>query len=240
MPTQVTPSGERGGDGPSVLQALALHFAVALRQGSGDHPRMEPQPPALWSHMLFESPWLLAMGLVGVGVVLRLVGQQRGQRRVVTASWVALAAAVAVIGLAKVVTTDRERLLQRTRELVAATAPLDGGRVAGFLAADAVLVGPDGDTWVSVGELGGEIDAAGRNYPIASQAIRHLEAEARSDAQGLVLVDLRTTLSEGFGAQAPIPTKWLLTWRKTPEGWRVYRVQWLELMNQSPPRGAWR
>lgn len=204
-------------------------------------PRMGPQPPSPLSHLVLESPWLLVIGIVAVGVVLRLVGRQRGNRNLMRAWWVALAAAALVINLAHFVTTDRERLLQHTRGLLDATTPIKVPDIMAYLTSDAVLVGPEGETWYRRDDLPPELESVARHLPIASQSLRYIEAEARSDDQGLVMIDLRTTTTEGFGAQAPLPSKWLLTWRKDDQGrWRISRIQALEILNQKAVRGSWR
>ena len=183
---------------------------------------------------------MLVIALAAIGVITRYVGRQRGQRGVVLASWVMLAMAACVVALAHFITTPREALLARTRALLDATAPLDTPRVLSMLDSNAILVGPGGDTWLEFDQVRSELEAAHQRYGLAAHSLRYIEAQARGD-EGVVEIDLRTTLGEGFGAQAPIPTKWLLGWRRTADGtWMLHRLQWLELMNQPPPQGAWR
>jgi len=80
-------------------------------------PRL-PDPP-FFAHYLLESPWFFAAGLVVAGVVAMLVLKRRGQpiegTRALAAGFI-LGAIVAGVGTA--ITTEREALRLRTRELV--------------------------------------------------------------------------------------------------------------------------
>ena len=81
-------------------------------------------PPLLQS-LLLEGPWPLVLTLVGTAAVLRLLAARRRQRRLDVAALIALLLALGVYLLASIVTTNREQLLERTEQLVMATAPLD-------------------------------------------------------------------------------------------------------------------
>lgn len=89
--------------------------------GAETVPRLG-DPPAL-AHYILENPWPLAIGLAICGLVALVVLQRRGQPRegkLVCLVAIALAAIVAGLGLA--ITTQRETLRARTRELVDLTA----------------------------------------------------------------------------------------------------------------------
>lgn len=203
-------------------------------------PPHVPQPPPLWQSLLLESPWLLVIALAAGGLIVRLAARQRGHRRLAHAGWIGPGLALLVWALSHLVQTGREQLLAHSRDLVASTAPIQPPHLLAMLRPDAVLVGPDGQTWLDGPALRAELESQAGRLRIASQSIRSIEAQTLGDGQGVALLDLRTTLAEGFGAQAPIASKWLLTWRQEDGVWRLQRVQWLELMNRPARMGAWR
>lgn len=96
-----------------------------LAQASGSGAETVPQlagPPAL-SYYILENPWPLTIGLAICGVVAMLILQRRGQpRQARIACILALTLAAIVAGLGVAITTPREVLRARTRELVALTA----------------------------------------------------------------------------------------------------------------------
>ena len=77
-----------------------------------------PDPPAL-AYYIFENPWLLTIGLGICGLVAMLVLRRRGQWREGRTLFICAAVLAAlVMGLGLGVTTQRETLRARTRELV--------------------------------------------------------------------------------------------------------------------------
>lgn len=201
---------------------------------------MRPQPPSILPHLLLESPWMLVIALAAAGLIVRYVGRQRGQPALARISWGLVLLAGSVLALAYLVTTPREALIRRTGELLRATAPLDLPAVTAMLDPAAVLVGPGGETWLERPQIERELESADQRFGLASHTLRYIQAQAR-DQQGIVEIDLRTTLREGLGPQAPIGSRWLLSWQRDARGeWKLHRLQWLELMNRPPSPGVWR
>ncbi len=98
-------------------------FQLAQIGSSGAEtvPRLG-DPPAL-AYYILENPWPLAIGLAICGIVAMLVLQRRGQAREGKAAiTAALLLATLVAGLGLGITTQREILRSRTRELVGLTA----------------------------------------------------------------------------------------------------------------------
>jgi hypothetical protein len=84
-------------------------------------PRL-PDPP-LFAHYVLENPWPLTIGLALVGIVAMLVLKRRGMPAEGTrALGLAFLLAAIVAGLGAAITTQRETLRSRTRELVDLTA----------------------------------------------------------------------------------------------------------------------
>jgi ketosteroid isomerase-like protein len=190
-------------------------------------------------NLLFENPWPLVMALVATAAVLRLVGFRNRRPALTYAAMGAVLLAVGVYVLSAVVTTDRERIMERTRALVAATAPLDLAVLDDVLAPGAFVSGPDGSAWVEYERVRVELQDVVQRYQPAEHSIRDLQAEA-GETRGVSVIDLRTSAGAG-GAGLPVRTVWRLHWRKEGDGqWRVAELQWLEFMGQSPSNMMWR
>jgi hypothetical protein len=198
-----------------------------------------PDPP-FFEHILFESPWPLVAALGLVGIVLLIHGTRRGNRRIVLAAAACIVLAACVPALSALVTTTREHLIERTRQLVAATAPLDLARVRGFVAPGAELVGPDGSPWLTADDIFRELSSATQRFAIAAQDTSRLAAEEQTPDRGRTSVHVRTTFG-GQSRPSPIVTDWIFTWARQADGsWRVTRLQWMKLEGSPPPMGVWR
>lgn len=200
---------------------------------------MLPDPP-FFEHHLLESPWALAATLALIGVVLFVHGARRLNRRVVIVAGVSMLLGIGVVVLATFVTTTRELLIARTREMIAATAPLDLPRLRGFVASGAQLVGPDGSPWLDAEEIFRELESATHRFSIVAQDAGRLTAETPAPTLGRTSLHVRTTFG-GRPPSAPIATDWVFTWEKQTDGrWRVTRLQWMLLQGSPPPIGVWR
>jgi len=197
-------------------------------------------PPPLFERLLFEDPAALVATCILVGLVLLIHGNRRMNRRVMLGGVAAIALAGVFYALASLVVTTREHLKDRTREMIALTAPLDVPRFADILGPRVTLSGPGGDIWLHREQIVQQLEAAVKRYKVSDQSISDLTAETRGDSIGLTELSLRTTLDSEMGAM-PITTRWLFAWAKQPDGkWRVNDVKWLLFQGNPPSNGVWR
>ena len=195
-------------------------------------------PPPWWQSLLLEDPLPLILGLLTVGVVLRLVASRSSRPKLNYGALAAIAAAVGAFLLAHYVQTARETLIARSEALVQATAPLNTAAVNALLTPDVAVTGPQGARIVPPGRLRDYLDSNLQRFPIESHAIMKVDAAADGDA-GKSIVSIRSQ-SEHAVVPGGLASTWALTWRKTAHGqWRVGEIRWLSLQGQPPPRGAW-
>ncbi len=96
---------------------MMILLAQLGNAGGETVPRL-PDPPAL-AYYIFENPWPLTIGLGVCGLVAMLVLRRHGQwREGKTIFACAAVLATLVVGLGYGVTTPRETLRARTRELI--------------------------------------------------------------------------------------------------------------------------
>jgi hypothetical protein len=211
-------------------------------------------------HLFLESPWALAAFFVLVAGVLLRVGRQRRGKLFALLAAVALALAVGVFVLARAVTTDRERLIEDTRALVDATAPLDLAALDRLIDPAATVSGPDGTAWLSAGRVRARLQQAVGRFGVNSQRVRDVQAVAHDTGWGESTVTVRTEMTSAGGA--PVNTGWRLTWRQDAVsggdtggrsggdiggdaggdsggggGWRVVDIRWMRFNGREVDRG---
>ncbi len=194
---------------------------------------MTPAPPPLIPHLLFESPLPLVIALAVVTLIIVVFAQRRNSPRLLMVGGGVSIAALAIVLLARFVTTQREELNERTRQLVAATSPLDPARLDRVLHPNAQLLGPTGQPWMQGEQIRQRLVVLAAAYPIKSQQVRSTATEVRNPSQAITALDVRTTLSHEV--ETTEPTTWLLTWERQADGdWLVTSVQWVSWRGQSP------
>jgi ABC-type transport system involved in cytochrome bd biosynthesis fused ATPase/permease subunit len=193
---------------------------------------MIPEPP-LWSYLLLEQPWPLAIAMLGLAVVLLVLGVrlQRGWFQI--AAGVALLLAVVVVGVAWSVTTEREAVWHRTEALVAATAPLDQQVIDGTIQPTAEVVLLHGPT---LGEFQQFRSALNRSK-IDSQTIRNIEAGVEGEERAVTSVSVVTMLSQPAVGR-PIPSQWRLHWQRDGGEWQVSEIVLTSWQGRPPHRAA--
>lgn len=212
---------------------------VLLAQFGIEAPDFEPLPgPPLYERFLFEQPWPLIAVLLAVAVVGWWILAQRGRAR---ASWVTplvcLAAAAGVWLLATLVTTEREQLADRSRELVDALAEVDLNRVEGMLDSRVSLYlfdAPDGRNKQAI--LSAAEEYLGRRYTLVSHQVHDVRAQVRGQGLGRTQVRVEATAE---GSRTPNMSWWQLDWvRSSPdEPWRVSAIEPLWIRGLADPTG---
>ena len=139
--------------------------------------------------------------------------------------------AIAVVVLASLVTTTRERLRGRTKELVGAVARAELDRLGELLAADVVLTARGESLVIGREGLIEAVEATtGSAYPIKTAALIKEEQQADERNFGFTQVWLRLegTSPELFGR-----CWWKIGWRREAEGssevWRATSIDILQV-----------
>lgn len=202
---------------------------------------MHTQPPPLFQSMLFENPWMLIVALVGAGAVCHSIGRNKINRTWSYAGKGLPLTSLLVFGLAQWVVTDHERLLERTKQLVAATeSPVDVQLLRSFFEPQVQLSGPDGSIWMEgkalLDKLTGVIT---QGTVIGDQKILEIGVETEPADNGKSVLRLRTMIHQGPAAGQPQLTRWFIGWRwsSTDHAWRVHQVRWLSYMGHKPSKG---
>lgn len=190
-----------------------------------------PAPPAL-EHYLLENPWPLVIVLVVAALVAAALLNRRARgRQALLAAGGLLIVAGAVIAAAALVTTTRETLIQRTRELVDATAKADIAALQDMLASDVELRTFFFDRGRPRGELLDDVRRyMGQEYPVQSH--REDSAQATIDGRNAARTQVHVVVRarEVTMYDVPVGSWWRIEWRKDDDGqWRVRGLECLQL-----------
>lgn len=180
------------------------------------------------------QPWPLAAALALAGLAVAFMVRARW-RVPIAGALGALAGATLAAGI--LVTTDRERLVTTTRDLIDATARANTIALAGMLAPDARLVVdvPIAEAGLRPTGAGIERDAIlklvadtlGGQWPLKEHDILEVQSTLVGPGVGRTQVRVRAVL-EAIGL--PIASWWRIEWRRDPDGsWRAVGVRLLHV-----------
>lgn len=187
-----------------------------------------PGPPLLERYFL-ESPLVVVGALLIAAVAGFFILNARGKLglgAVVAGAGVALAAGV--WAMAALIVTERERLADRTRELIDATAIADTGAISPMLAERAEVIVPNLRSYETRGMILAAVEEyPGRQYPIESHSVA--ETRAVVDGPRTARTQVRVLHS---GNAIPGASWWEIEWRRESpdEAWIVdaIRLLWLQ------------
>ncbi len=191
----------------------------------------------LFAHFVFESPWPLAVVLAVAAAAVQVTAMRRGSKRMMFVAPALLLLAAGTVAAGYAVETANEAVDRHTRELIAATAPLDAVVIRTMLADDVRLLDPAGAVWMSGNALRDRLVSIAGSRKL-DQRVASLGVEASVDDSGarVAVLELRTRDASGV----PILSSWALHWRPRAgsdgSAWELFDVRWLTLAGQSPDR----
>lgn len=192
-----------------------------------------PRPP-LFESLLFERPLPAVVALLLIAAIVAWTGWSRGRSRMLLVALAVGMLAAAWGAVATLVTTDREALSRRSRDLVHAVADVHIARVAEILDQDATLtyfrapVGLDRDGILREIErtLGGE-------YRVKEARVNSVQTAI--DGPNLARTQVHVTVVP-HATQFPHQSWWRLDWRRgTDRTWRVFSIEPLVISGLARP-----
>lgn len=204
-------------------------------------PSIQPLPsPPLLERFLFEQPLLPVIVLAVLAIVAAIAFARLGQRRrgVLVTSVLAVLAG-AVFATAALITTERERLLERTEELIGATAAVDTTALERMLSDDARL-----QTSGDIERVQASIDGQGEIIDQAQSRLRTrfqinewqiLDRQATIDGPNVG----RTLVRVGVDSDSFSRTHyswWRLHWELDADGqWRCFEIEprWIQFVGSA-------
>ena len=188
-----------------------------------ERPEPLPSGPIL-DRFLFENPLLLTAVLAASGLVILFALNRRGEARKGLAAFaVCFLLAVGAYLAGSLVVTERERLKDATRELVASVAEVDVPGLDDLLAENVSFRYRNARGGLDKGATIAEVERyLGGAYRVREHDVLELQATVDSSNVARTQVNVRVTV-DTVGTR---PSWWRLDWRLEPDGrWRVTGIE---------------
>ncbi|MEQ8769058.1 MAG: hypothetical protein RIB60_00960 [Phycisphaerales bacterium] len=216
----------------TALLALAAAAPTALAQGLSDlGPDLPPLPePPFHEHYLFENPWPAAAALVLIALTAAFALNRAGRGKpalITLLAGVVLTGCVIASGM--LIRTDRERVADACRTLVAATSDADGAALRRMLhenvRATSSFASPTGREQV--------VSIVERQLPTAGiRNARVPEVNAALSGIDMATTQVRVVADTEYGSPG---SWWRVDWIRDPnapadhptEGWRATHIELL-------------
>ena len=212
---------------------MLLGFPIAFT-----FSEVENLPPApLPIDWLLERPLPLLILVLSVGGVATMILASRAEgRRALLAALISLAVAGGLYGLSRMVVTEREVVMNRTRDLIAGVALADFRKVDELLG-ERVLLTTAGQTVNRSRDWVLEV-TAGLTGEIESHSIteRGVSLDDPMPNQARSRISVSTTFSNSARVPAgTVGSSWEVTWKRESDGrWRISAIDCLSLMGGKP------
>ncbi len=202
---------------------------------------MPDWPSPSWiSRLLFETWWPgLAVFLVAAAMLGYQALQRRHARLAIAAGICALIAGLFPL-LAFTVTTVRETVIARSRQLAeAGIPPLDAAALRRLLAERVVFEAPRGQTlFTRRDEILQLAERADRRWTVAEWGAITLDGRRLDDNHAQSYARVRTRLTargQGVisGGEFAVTSGWLIDWRQVDDRWRADRITLLTINGQA-------
>lgn len=204
---------------------------VSPRSGASAVGRL-PEPPAL-AHYLLENPIpvVVVLLLIGVGLAWMVVTGRANEQRWPRIALIAVVpAALAVYLTGWMVTTERETLARRTRDLVDLAAAADSGGLREVLAPEVSLRLLGGDSAYARDQI---LDLVARYMSPPNGIDWHktddVQAVMDGETTGRTQAHVRVRSPNNTLYDVPVGSWWRLTWRRSGDSWKVSAIECLQI-----------
>jgi hypothetical protein len=226
------------GDNDRLTPVLTLLIGT-IAKGTAQMPHWSSPPLA--PYLLFENPWPLAAILGVAGVMLGFYALRYRIKGLWIGAAVAIVLAGSAIGLAASVESTREQVMRLTRDLVHVTLPpLDEPGLSQLLDDQVTLELAGKTARTDRQQVLEQAQRVDRTMQFPAWSIQAVDARATGPGVAQSKLRLSTTIRKGndpIGAlmgESSFPTTWLFEWRYDGQHWRLSRIEWLKIANQSP------
>ena len=195
-----------------------------------------PDPPdvGLFTRLVLENPYPIAVVAIAVGAGLLISGLREGLRNRQRIGILGISVAIAVLIIAWSVTTSGEHAKALTRSLVEATAQADALKVMSHFTSDATMsISSPTNPGYPIDFIEAQAIRLESKFSIESNRIGSLKGFTQSANSAIVHLSCSTTIAGGYAAT---PSRWVLRIeRQDDNSWKIVHLTWVSLLNRPPP-----
>lgn len=215
---------------PSVLAQAAPPWAVR-----------DPDPlpgPGFFDRWILESPggWVVGGVIVVIGLIIAGRRAVWGNRGLIVAGMVA-ALGAGVMVLSALMTTDREMIDLRTREITVAVVNADRQEMERLLGANLQVTYFGAPQGLNKSETIERVTTLHTTGILAGVKAGVSEVQASADNQRFGRSQVKVSASGDITGGYPTLSWWRLEWEKVDGEWKVISVEPLAIPGMSNPRG---
>jgi hypothetical protein len=167
------------------------------------------------TQLLFETPWWLPTSLIGVGIIIFLAGNRRQEKKLLTIGIVLVFLGITNALVSYFVMTDTEKVVARTKQLVAAVNSRDWDTFGSLLDPQTSL-----DGYHNRAQLVAGAKATADRIGLKSVRITGYDTEKHDT---LIIVNIRALSEQDIAGT--VLTDWQLQWENLGNGWLLFNIQ---------------
>lgn len=181
-----------------------------------------------WRELLFETPWWLPTLLAMIGIAVFLSGNRRQKWHVRNNGVIIIGLAIALVLVSYFVDTDKEKAVNKTRQLVQAVVKRDATTLKAILDPRTQLTNSENQLVV-----GGQTSilamavAAAETYKLQSATITRLDAR-----QEQTVITINMGVFTSSAQDRSTLSTYQVTWQERSDGWHLTTIQVLTIDNQ--------
>jgi hypothetical protein len=169
----------------------------------------------MMTQLLFETPWWLPTSIIGIGVILFLTGNRRQEKSVLRSGIIFVLLGVTIALVSYFVETDTEKVVSRTKQLVAAVNDRDWNKFSSLLDPKTSF-----DGYHNREQLVEGAKATTEKIGLKSVQLTGIDTEVHDS---LIIVNVRALSQQEITGSAF--TDWQLQWQNFGEGWLLNSIQ---------------
>ena len=180
--------------------------------------------------LLFDTPWWLPVAIIAAGVTLFLGGNKRLETRMRNAGLAVAGVGLLLALISYLVDTDKEKVIDRSRQLVQAVVARE------WQATEALLDPAAAFTYsgLSYGDRKAIIEAAQRGTQSAGLSSATVTDVGTQRIGSVYTTSLRIFSVQEKAGGIQTPSDWELDWKKTDQGWVVIDIRLIQFGKLSP------
>ena len=175
---------------------------------------------------LFESPWLIIVGLAILWTLMRIISRRKDSKLLRRATWLPLILIVLLWATAALVTTRREKLLDTLDAMLLSIEDKDDQTFHQIVPEDAVALFPPRP--VASTYTRDQIEARLNDFEVRDLLLLQAQAALIGESEAVTVIVVRAN-GTVMGVAGLQKFTWSITWRYVGDRWEAYDFECLHI-----------